>query len=104
MLIHNHDLQNALPNRADNSTLVDLFGDGECLLELSIGMCCDWLLDEHRNAGEVLQNLQLNVAPRLSASTEHGRRTNDECVRPFGLWPALDILGEIFVNAGVLVC
>lgn len=67
------EMKHQSPNRANDAAIADLLRNGEGLLEFGIWMRCNGFLDEHRNAGEMLEDLELDVAPRLRASTEHGR-------------------------------
>lgn len=39
---------------------------------------CDGLLDEHGDVGEVLEQLELEILPRLGPSSVQGRRANDD--------------------------
>lgn len=91
----------ASPNRGNGATLGDEFSDFESFLDLALRTCCDRLLDEHGNAGEVLLDLHLDITARLEGASEHGRRTNDESAGAF-LWRhVLDEIIERFVNAGI---
>ena len=63
----------ALPNRDDGATLGDEFSDLERFLDLALRTCCDGLLNEHGDTGEVLLDLHLDITARLECASEHGR-------------------------------
>lgn len=62
----------ASPNRGNGATFGDELGDLESLLDLALSTCCDGLLNEHGNAGEVLLDLHLDITARLESASEHG--------------------------------
>ena len=51
----------------------------------------------------MLQNLHLNISPRLQTSSKHGRRPNDDDAGSFGGGHVADKVVEGFEDAGVFV-
>lgn len=83
-----------LPNRADGAALLDLLGDLERLDKLLLGAGGNGLLDEERDAGEALEDLQLNVASALRRAAEHRGRADDKRARGHVRRRVLDELVE----------
>lgn len=91
------------PDRANRVAIVDKLGDFECLLDLARGARRCRLLDEHRNAGEVAQNLGLDIASGLRRAAEHGRRADDDRARRVLVRHILDKVLERLEHARVLI-
>lgn len=92
-----------IPNRANDTTVADGFRNLECLLDLFFRTGRDRLLNEHRDARQVLQDLHLNVASGLRRTAEHRGATDDNCMWTFSVSHPCDELFEGFVYACVLV-
>ena len=91
------------PDGADGVALRDRFADLNDLRELLLGASRDGLLDEERDAGEVLEDLELDVATGLGGAAEHGRAADDDGAGHLLAGHVLDEVLERLEDARVLV-
>ena len=65
------------PDRTDRVTVNYCLGYLERLFNLILGSCGDGLFDEQCCLGEVLQDLELDIAARARGAAEHGGRADN---------------------------
>jgi hypothetical protein len=92
-----------LPDGTDCATVDYGLGYLECLFNLLLRSCGDGLFDEQCSLGEVLQDLELDIAARARGAAEHGGRANNNSARTFAGRRVLDKLLESLEDASVFI-
>lgn len=92
-----------LPDGAERAAVGDALCNRERLLDFAGRAGRGGLLDEHRDPGEELEDLELDVAPGLHRPAEHGRGADDDRAWHVLARHVLHKVLERAEDAGVLV-
>lgn len=92
-----------LPDRTDGVTADYCLGDLERFFNLILRSCGDGFFDEQSCLGEVLQDLQLDIAARTRGAAEHGGRADDNGARTLTRRRILDEVLEGLEDASVFI-
>ncbi len=72
-------------------------------MDLLLRACRDGFLNEHSNAGEILEYLHLDIAARFQGPTEHGGTSDNDGAGPVLGCHVLDKVIESLEDTGILV-
>ena len=92
-----------LPDRTDVTAIADCLRNLERVLELLEWASRDRLLDEQCDSGEFFQELDLNIPPLKSATSEHGWTSDDDSPWVLLLGHRADEFVQILADPSILV-